>query len=68
MLILYEYLITLDAEIRFFWKKEINCTSALFFLNRYLNLLYRLSIAGALLSFTNQVNTLHPLHSIFKTH
>ena len=67
VLILYEYLITLDAEGKFFWRKEISCTSMLFFLNRYLSLLYRLSIVGFTLPFTDQVSTAYILYSI-ETH
>ncbi|KAI1782494.1 hypothetical protein LXA43DRAFT_905612 [Ganoderma leucocontextum] len=41
-LILYEYFITLGAEVELFWREKISRTSTLFFLNRYLVLAYQL--------------------------
>ena len=43
VLIAYEYVLTLDAEVLLFWRKKISISSILFFLNRYLVLLYQLS-------------------------
>ena len=61
VLIIYEYLVTLDAEVRFFWRKEVNSASILFFLNRYLNLFYRLFIAGLIFPIPDyQVRTSAP--------
>jgi hypothetical protein len=34
----YDYILTLDEEIIFFWKRKINLVTALFFLNRYFGL------------------------------
>ncbi|TBU41745.1 hypothetical protein BD309DRAFT_964588 [Dichomitus squalens] len=40
-LVVYEYLVTVDSEIMFFWKPcRINGPSILFLLNRYLNLTF----------------------------
>ena len=41
VLILYDYFITLGAEVELFWKKKISRASVLFFLNRYLVLVYQ---------------------------
>ena len=41
VLILYDYFITLGAEVELFWKKKICRASVLFFLNRYLVLVYQ---------------------------
>lgn len=41
VLILYDYFITLGAEVELFWKKKNSRASVLFFLNRYLVLVYQ---------------------------
>ncbi|KAI1783015.1 hypothetical protein LXA43DRAFT_1103125 [Ganoderma leucocontextum] len=42
-LFLYEYLVTIDYEVEIFWKRRFTGASALFFLNRYLRLLFYIS-------------------------
>ena len=37
-LILYDYLLTFDAEVKYFWSTNITGASVLFIANRYLNL------------------------------
>ena len=39
-LIIYEFLITLDTEVRLFWGREITGASVVFFVNRYMMLVY----------------------------
>ncbi|KAM5541416.1 hypothetical protein V8D89_004970 [Ganoderma adspersum] len=41
VLILYDYFMTFGAEVELFWKKKISRASVLFFLNRYLVLVYQ---------------------------
>ena len=38
---MYDYFITLGAEVELFWKKKNSRASVLFFLNRYLVLVYQ---------------------------
>jgi hypothetical protein len=46
VVLLYDYLLTLDLEVERFWKREtIGLTSILFFVNRYLTLLGNIPIA-----------------------
>ncbi|KAI0788066.1 hypothetical protein C8Q74DRAFT_1196326, partial [Fomes fomentarius] len=40
VLLLYEYLITISAEVDLFWRRKWTGASVLFFLNRYVSLLY----------------------------
>ncbi|TBU24153.1 hypothetical protein BD311DRAFT_767086 [Dichomitus squalens] len=51
-LILYEYLITVGAEVELFWRKDITGASVLFFTNRYVVLLYNLSLLRDIWPFT----------------
>ena len=37
-LILYDYLLTFDAEVKYFWSTKVTGASVLFIANRYLNL------------------------------
>jgi len=34
----YDYFMTLDQEIKFFWNKKLNIVNILFFVNRYLSI------------------------------
>lgn len=34
----YDYFMTLDQEIKFFWNKKLNVVNILFFVNRYLSI------------------------------
>ncbi|TBU42631.1 hypothetical protein BD309DRAFT_865942 [Dichomitus squalens] len=43
-LILHEYLITFDSEVRLMWRRKITGASIIFFLNRYIMLLSQLFI------------------------
>ncbi|KAI0070570.1 hypothetical protein K474DRAFT_1680049 [Panus rudis PR-1116 ss-1] len=40
-LLYYDYIMTLPAEIRCMWRRPINAGTILFFINRYISLLYR---------------------------
>ncbi|TBU24074.1 hypothetical protein BD311DRAFT_672579, partial [Dichomitus squalens] len=39
-LISYDYILTVQRESRYFWKRRVNAASLLFFINRYLALFY----------------------------
>ena len=39
-MIIYDYLITLGAEIRLFWNLKFSASTILFLANRYLSMLY----------------------------
>ncbi|KAM5541401.1 hypothetical protein V8D89_004955 [Ganoderma adspersum] len=39
-LVIYEYLVTFTTEVQLFWARELTGASILFFINRYLMLLY----------------------------
>ncbi|KAM5530949.1 hypothetical protein V8D89_015394 [Ganoderma adspersum] len=43
----YEHLITLDAEVSLFWKKQISGASLLFFANRYLTIAWAIATAAS---------------------
>ncbi|PIL30350.1 hypothetical protein GSI_07535 [Ganoderma sinense ZZ0214-1] len=51
-LIVYEYLITVGAEVELFWRRKITGASILFLTNRYLVLFYNLSLLRDLWPFT----------------
>ena len=40
---MYEYLITIEDEVLYFWKRRFTGATALFFLNRYLRLMFYIS-------------------------
>ncbi|KAM5536319.1 hypothetical protein V8D89_010011 [Ganoderma adspersum] len=40
VLVIYEYLITFGAEVQLFWGRDITGASILFFVNRYMRLIY----------------------------
>ena len=40
---MYEYLITIEDEVLYFWKRRFTGASVLFFLNRYLRLMFYIS-------------------------
>lgn len=44
VILFYEYILTLDHEVRFFWGRKINLVTTLFFINRYLPLLQEIVI------------------------
>ncbi|KAI1783671.1 hypothetical protein LXA43DRAFT_1045563 [Ganoderma leucocontextum] len=56
-LIVYEYLITVGAEVELFWRRKITGASVLFLTNRYLVLFYNLSLLRALWPFTLSVRS-----------
>lgn len=44
---MYEYFITLGEEAKYFWKRKVTGASAIFFLNRYILLIfYALGFTG----------------------
>ena len=42
VLVIYEYIITFSTEFRLFWAREVTGASVLFFVNRYMLLVYAL--------------------------
>ena len=44
MLIIYEYLVTFSTEVQLFWAGEVTGASVLFFVNRYMQLVYTLLV------------------------
>ncbi|KAI1783011.1 hypothetical protein LXA43DRAFT_977319 [Ganoderma leucocontextum] len=57
-LIVYEYLITIGAEVELFWKQKITGASVLFLANRYLMLFYTLSLLRGYGPFTLSVTSI----------
>ena len=43
-LILYDYLTTFDAELELFWTRKLSGPSLLFFVNRYLGIVYYIAM------------------------
>ncbi|KAI0653570.1 hypothetical protein C8Q70DRAFT_1163726 [Cubamyces menziesii] len=43
--LLYDYLLTLDMEVKFFWRQPLSAASVLFYLNRYLTLTVYILVA-----------------------
>ena len=41
-LIIYEYIVTFSTEVQLFWAGEVTGASVLFFVNRYMQLVYAL--------------------------
>ena len=41
----YDYLLTVRRESRLFWKRRVNTASILFFVNRYIALVYYVGLA-----------------------
>ena len=54
---MYEYLITVGAEVELFWRRKITGASVLFLANRYLVLFYNLSLLRDLWPFTLSVSS-----------
>ena len=54
VLMMYEYLVTFSTEVQLFWAGEVTGASVLFFVNRYIMLVYALL---ALLQLSPVVNT-----------
>ena len=42
VLVIYEYLVTFSTEVQLFWAGEVTGASVLFFVNRYVQLVYTL--------------------------
>ncbi len=55
---MYEYLITVGAEVELFWTRKITGATVLFLTNRYLVLFYNLSLLRDLWPFTLSVSFL----------
>ena len=51
-LIIYEYVITIGDEVELFWKQKRTLASALFLINRYLVLIYNLTLLRGFYPFT----------------
>ena len=63
--IVWEHLITLDQEIRYFWRRKFTGAAVLFMLNRYIVLvLYALNVSAEFISFTDEVRLC--MHAIAK--
>ena len=52
-LVIYEYLVTFSTEVQLFWAGEVTGASVLFFVNRYMLLVY------ALLTLSQLSPTIH---------
>ena len=42
VLMMYEYLVTFSTEVQLFWAGEVTGASVIFFINRYMQLVYAL--------------------------
>ena len=54
VLVIYEYIITFSTEVQLFWAGEVTGASVLFFVNRYMLLVYTLF---GLLQFSPVIGT-----------
>ena len=54
-LTLYEYLLTLDAEVEQYWNRKATAASVLFFLNRYVSIVNRIGAIMSLLSWKSNI-------------
>ena len=54
VLVIYEYLVTFSTEVQLFWAGEVTGASVLFFVNRYMLLVYTLF---ALFQFLPDIST-----------
>ena len=52
---MYEYFITLGEEAKYFWKRKVTGASAIFFLNRYILLIFYALVFTGYASFSDQV-------------
>ena len=55
-LVIYEYLVTFGTEVQLFWAGEVTGASVLFFVNRYIQLVYSLFALFELLPNVNTVS------------
>ena len=60
-LVFYEYVITLQDEVAYFWGRRFTCSSLLFYSNRYLVLAYSAALLHGTGSFTKQASASPPL-------
>ena len=58
-LILYDYLLTLGREVGLYWKMKPTGASVLFAFNRYLTIVYAVSVGVAALSAFEWTNTVY---------
>ncbi|TBU35903.1 hypothetical protein BD311DRAFT_648190 [Dichomitus squalens] len=65
VVILYEYLITVDREVHFAWGRKLSWARCVFLLNRYLTILVYLVVLGPLLPTVNTFNSLTYFHRAF---
>ncbi|PIL22786.1 hypothetical protein GSI_15481 [Ganoderma sinense ZZ0214-1] len=71
-LIGYDYLLTIERESRYFWKRKMGAPSLLFFANRYLALFYYVGLGMAYyrcqsfpLSQVVGIATIHGSHTVY---
>ncbi|EJF65928.1 hypothetical protein DICSQDRAFT_124031 [Dichomitus squalens LYAD-421 SS1] len=65
VVILYEYLITVDREVHFAWGRKLSWARCVFLLNRYLTILVYLVVLGPLLPTVNTFNSLTYFYRAF---
>ena len=59
-LIIYEFVITVGDEIELFWKQKRTLAFALFLINRYLVLVYNLTLLRGIYPFAQAVSAAIP--------
>ena len=59
-LIIYEFVITVGDEIELFWKQKRTLAFALFLINRYLVLIYNLTVLRGIYPFALAVSAVIP--------
>ncbi|KAM5541377.1 hypothetical protein V8D89_004931 [Ganoderma adspersum] len=67
-LVFYEYIITLQDEVAYFWGRRFTCSSFLFYSNRYLVLAYSVALLGGTGSFTKDAKVVPPSNLVWKSH
>ncbi|CAL1698806.1 unnamed protein product [Somion occarium] len=56
-LLIFDYLLTLSEEIKCIWKRKFTGVTILFFINRYVTLMYRILMIVQMVSFDNQTES-----------
>ena len=64
----YEYLITLDLEVALFWKRPLTGAGILFFVNRYLTLVWAVAEAASPYYTSPKVSSFSPSGNIYLTY
>lgn len=64
-LVVYEYCVTFEAEIRLFWRRKATRSNVLFFFNRYVCLANRVAVLAVEALSQHAVSRLDPLTNLF---